>query len=119
GPVGPASRAVGAWQEAGSPVVGSAGDGYLLPPGSQLRPLALEPAEAEALAMGARLLDAIADPTLRERLQSATAKLEAVLAPEAVRRLRESESTVVVPGTRSRPAGPLALVLEAVKERQV
>src|SRR5262249_17975274 len=77
--------------EAGFPVVGSAGDGYLLPPGSQLRPLALEPAEAEALTIGGRLLETLADAALRARLQSAMTKLEAVLAPEAVRRLRESE----------------------------
>jgi predicted DNA-binding transcriptional regulator YafY len=112
-------RDMRALQEAGFPVAGSAGDGYLLPPGSQLRPLAFEPAEAEALTMGARLLEAIADAPLRARLHSAMAKLEAVLAPEAVRRLRESESTVLVPASRSEPTGPLALVLEAVQQRQV
>src|SRR5262249_41388197 len=48
-------RDVRALQNAGFPVAGTAGDGYLLPAGSQLRPLALDPAEAEALALGARL----------------------------------------------------------------
>jgi len=111
-------RDVRALVEAGFPVAGAAGDGYLLPPGSHLRPLALGPAEAEALVMGARLLEAMADEALRERLRSSMAKLQAVLAPEAIRRLRESEMTVIMP-LRSQAAGPLALILEAVKERQV
>jgi predicted DNA-binding transcriptional regulator YafY len=105
-------------QEAGFPVTGAAGDGYLLPPGSQLRPLSLEPAEAEALVMGARLLDTHADEDLRSRLRGAVAKLEAALAPAAVRRLRDHESTVLMP-LRSKAQGPLTLVLEAVKDRQV
>src|SRR5689334_9631452 len=84
-------------QEAGFPVTGAAGDGYLLPPGSQLRPLSLEPSEAEALVMGARLLDTHADEDLRSRLHAAVAKLEAALAPAAVRRLRDHESTVLMP----------------------
>lgn len=76
-------RDVRALQEAGFPVVGTAGDGYMLPAGSQLRPLALEPGEAEALVMGARLLDAVADDALRSEIRSASLKLEAALRPEA------------------------------------
>lgn len=112
-------RDVRALQEAGFPIVGTAGDGYLLPPGSQLRPLALEPGEAEALVMGARLLETAADSGLRGELRAATVKLEAALGPEAVRRVRDHESTVLMPGLGSRDPGPLSLLLAAVKGRQV
>ena len=112
-------RDLHALQEAGFPVVGTAGDGYLLPAGSQLRPLALEPGEAEVLAMGARLLERVVDDELREALRGAVAKLEAVLGPAAVRRLSDSRSRVLMPLLRSRAEGPLSLVLEAVREREV
>jgi predicted DNA-binding transcriptional regulator YafY len=112
-------RDVRALQDTGFPVAGTAGDGYLLPPGSQLRPLALDPAEAEALALGARLLDTAADRPLREQLRAATAKFEAILTPEAVRRLRDRESTVLMPKPPTRDAGPVSLLLEAVSERRV
>ena len=113
-------RDVRALQEAGFPIAGAAGDGYLLPSGSQLRPLTLEPDEAEALVMGARLLGTLGDAALRERLERAVPKLEAVLSPSAVRRLREHEETVVMPaGFRSKAPGPLSLLLEALKEKKV
>lgn len=112
-------RDVRALQEAGFPVVGTAGDGYLLPAGSQLRPLALEPGEAEALVMGARLLEAVADQGLRSETRAAVLKLEAVLGPEAGRRVRDHQSTVLMPRLGSREAGPLSLLLQAVKDRRV
>jgi len=112
-------RDLHALQEAGFPVAGTAGDGYLLPAGSQLRPLALDPGEAEVLVMGARLLERAVDDELRGTLHGAMAKLEAVLGPEAVRRLRDHRSRVLMPVLRSRAEGPLALVLEAVREREV
>jgi predicted DNA-binding transcriptional regulator YafY len=112
-------RDLRALQDAGFPVSGTPGDGYLLPPGSQLRPLAFEPREAEVLVMGTRLLERAVDDRLRAELQSAVAKLEAVLTPEAVRRLRDHRSSVLMPVLRSRAEGPLSLVLEAVRERRV
>jgi predicted DNA-binding transcriptional regulator YafY len=112
-------RDVRALQDAGFPVAGTAGDGYLLPAGSQLRPLALDPAEAEALALGARLLDTAADGPLRDRLRAGTAKLEAILTPEAMRRLRDRESTVLMPKPTTRETGPVSLLLEAVNDRRV
>jgi len=112
-------RDMRALQDAGFPVAGAAGDGYLLPPGSQLRPLALEPAEAEALFLGARLLDTVADDRLKARLQRASAKLEAALGPEAVRGVRDQESAVLIPSLSPRDPGPLSLLLESVKRRSV
>lgn len=111
-------RDLRALQEAGFPVVGTAGDGYRLPPASQLRPLALDPAEAEVLAVGARLLSPLLDAPLKDRLQSAMAKLEAVLPPEAIQRVVEIRNRVViVPSAVA--TGPLALLLGAVNDRRV
>jgi predicted DNA-binding transcriptional regulator YafY len=112
-------RDVRALEEAGFPVVGSAGDGYRLPPGSQLRPLNLDPGEAEALLIGARLLERTADDPLRDRLRGCVAKIEAVLSPQSVRRLGDSRAQVIMPAHRSRPVGPLSLLLEAIQKRMV
>lgn len=111
-------RDVRALQASGFPVVGTAGDGYRLPPTSQLRPLAFEPHEAEALAIGARLLEGLADATLKARLKTAMAKLEAVLPPAAIDRVADVRERVVVDASRS-GSGPLATLLEAVNERRV
>jgi predicted DNA-binding transcriptional regulator YafY len=111
-------RDIRALQETGFPVSGAAGDGYRLPPTSQLRPLAFDPAEAEALMMGARLLSSLVDSPLKGRLQAAIAKLEAVLTPEAIQRVAEMRDRVVIE-PRSQATGPLTVLLEAVNERRV
>jgi predicted DNA-binding transcriptional regulator YafY len=104
--------------EAGFPITGTPGDGYLLPSSSQMRPLVMEPGEAEALVMGARLLEQEADDPLRGRLATAVAKLEAVLPAESVRRLRAGRAQVVLGGL-TRRGGPLGVLLEAITEHQV
>jgi predicted DNA-binding transcriptional regulator YafY len=105
--------------EAGFPIVGTPGDGYLLPSSSQLKPLAMDPGEAEALIMASRVLDAGADEALRARLAAAVAKLEAVLPPEAVRRLREHRGRVMMVPGPPRRTGPIGVFLEAVASREV
>jgi predicted DNA-binding transcriptional regulator YafY len=112
-------RDLRALQDTGFPVTGTPGDGYVLPAASQLRPLALDPGEAEALVIGARLLERSADEALRHRLQTALAKLEAVLPVASVRRVRDSRRSVVMPETTRPQSGPLSLLLEAVGARQV
>jgi len=104
--------------EAGFPITGTPGDGYTLPSTSHLRPLAMEPAEAEALVMGARLLEQDADEPLRARLRTAVAKLEAVLPPDGIRRLRAGRTQVILGGSIHR-SGPLGSLLEAIIEKQV
>ncbi len=111
-------RDVRALQRAGFPVVGTAGDGYRIPPASQLRPLAFEPGEAEVLVMAARLLDAQVDAPLKDRLRAAVSKLEAILAPAAIARVQEQRDRVVIE-PRQRPSGPLAMLLQAVNARRV
>jgi predicted DNA-binding transcriptional regulator YafY len=111
-------RDVRSLQEAGFPIVGTPGDGYLLPSTSTMRPLVMEPAEAEALVMGARLLEQTGDDTLCARLQTAVAKLESVLPADGVRRLREHRTRVLLSGG-GRGSGPLGVLLEAITEKRV
>lgn len=111
-------RDVRALQETGFPIVGTAGDGYRLPSTTHLRPLAVNPEEAEALAIGARLFDALVDSPLKSRVQSAMAKLEAVLTPEAIQRVTAIRDRIFVE-PRSHVSGPLAGLLQAVNERRV
>lgn len=114
-----AYRDLRAIQQAGFPVSGTPGDGYRVAQSAFLRPLALDAREAEALAMAAQHLGAAADPPLQEALGSATAKLESVLEPDARRRLRAHYAEVLVPEKSRGEGGPLGLVLEALRARQV
>jgi predicted DNA-binding transcriptional regulator YafY len=105
--------------EAGFPVEGSAGDGYRLPQESYLRPLALSPEEAEALALAARSLATTVRPPLREALTRASIKLEAVLDRPTRRRVLELQSRIAVAEGLPRQAGPTTEILEALRERRV
>lgn len=107
-------RALG---EAGFPIEGTPGDGYVVPASSQLRPLNLTADEVEALLVATRLLEAGGDEALRARLLSAVVKLEAALPADAARRLRSSRRKVlVVEGRRTIPLAPL---LAAINDRVV
>jgi len=112
-------RDLAALEEAGFPVIGTAGDGYQLPAAAQLRPLGFEPEEAEALVLAARVLGGSASDDLGEHLRSAVAKLEAGLPPAAVRRLRDHRRAVHLPVGDQQRAGPLGLLLGAIHDRQV
>lgn len=112
-------RDIKALQAAGFPVEGTAGDGYRVPLDAFLRPLALSEPEAESLALAARMLSMSADDQLRETLATATAKLESALGPEARRRVRQHRSDVVVGRTAGRRGGPIGVILEALRLRQV
>jgi predicted DNA-binding transcriptional regulator YafY len=75
----------------GVPIEGEAGVGYALPRSFDLPPLMFTVDELEALVAGARVIQAWADPALREAARTALGKVEAVV-PEAVRaRLLHSE----------------------------
>lgn len=71
----------------GVPVRGEAGVGYHLPARSALPPLVLTVDEMEALVMGARMVDAWADPALKAAAGALLGKVQAVL-PEGLPRLR-------------------------------
>jgi predicted DNA-binding transcriptional regulator YafY len=71
----------------GVPVQGEAGVGYGLPRTFDLPPLMFTTEELEALVMGARMVEAWADPALKEASEAMLRKVDAVL-PEALQRLR-------------------------------
>lgn len=103
--------------EAGFPVEGTPGDGYVVAASAQLKPLSLTSDEAEALLVATRLLEAGGDEALRARLLSAVLKLEAALSTEAARRLRHSRRKVL--SVEGRRAIPLAAILAAINDRFV
>jgi predicted DNA-binding transcriptional regulator YafY len=110
-------RDIAALSEAGFPIVGTPGDGYVLASGAHLRPLAVTPEEAEALVMAARLMQQSGDKALQAHLGSALLKLEGALSPEALSRVKRQYVTVRVPDAVD--AGPLSIILDAVHHRRV
>ncbi len=110
-------RDLRALAESGFPVEGTPGDGYVVAPSAQLKPLTLTSDEAEALLVATRLLEAGGDDALRARLLTAVVKLESALSADAARRLRNSRRKVLsVEGHR---AIPLAAILAAINDRRV
>src|SRR6184192_817000 len=69
----------------GVPIQGEAGVGYALDRSFELPPLMFDEEEIEALVLGARIVQAWADPQLKRAAEEALAKIEAVLPP----RMRE------------------------------
>lgn len=65
----------------GVPIEGEAGVGYLLPTGFDLPPLMFDAGEIEALVLGARMVEAFADPGLERQARSALEKVKAALPP--------------------------------------
>ncbi len=112
-------RDIAALEEAGFPVVGTAGDGYTLPASAQARPLAFDADEAEALVLAARILESGAGDDLGTPLRSALAKLEATLPSDAVRRLKDHRRAVFLPDGGQARVGPLGLLLDAIHHRRV
>ena len=60
----------------GVPIEGEAGVGYMLPRGFDLPPLMFDEDEIEALVLGARMVEAWADPTLARRARGVLSKVE-------------------------------------------
>jgi predicted DNA-binding transcriptional regulator YafY len=110
-------RDIAALEEAGFPIVGTPGDGYLLSSGAHLKPLAVTPEEAEALVMATRLLLRDADEGLAKHLSSARLKLEGALTPEAMARVKRQDVTVRVPDRDDQ--WPLSVILDAIHHRRV
>ena len=65
--------------ESGVPIEGEAGVGYRLAKGYELKPMTFTVDEIEALVLGARLVQAWADPDLGDAVRAAMRKIEAVL----------------------------------------
>lgn len=74
----------------GASIEGSAGVGFLLRPGFTLPPLMFSIEELEALLLGSRWVDAIADRKLGWAAKKAIAKISSVLPPEVKREFETS-----------------------------
>jgi predicted DNA-binding transcriptional regulator YafY len=104
----------------GAPIDGEAGIGYVLRPGYTLPPLMFSEEEVEAIALGAHMVAASADPPLARAARDALAKVAAVL-PGA---RGEDVAALGLLAAPRRPLAPdgvdLALLRQAIRaERRV
>lgn len=76
----------------GVDIVGEAGVGYLLQPGSEVPPLMFTEKELEALVLGIRLVKAWGDDEIIGAAENAQTKIKAVL-PERIQQAHENKST--------------------------
>ncbi|MEZ4317462.1 MAG: YafY family protein [Myxococcota bacterium] len=101
----------------GVPVRGEAGVGYALEHGFELPPLTFNHAEIEALVLGARMVEAWADPELRDAARAVLAKVDAVL--PATLRETLAATALFAPHTRDwRVPDHLADLRRAVTEHR-
>jgi predicted DNA-binding transcriptional regulator YafY len=102
--------------DGGVPIDGEAGVGYRLRKGFELKPMTFTVDELSALVLGARLVQAWADPELGVAVRAAMAKIEGVL-PEPLQ-ASMLNTALFGPPRRARDAGagPLAQVRRALGE---
>jgi predicted DNA-binding transcriptional regulator YafY len=96
----------------GVPIEGEAGVGYRLKPGFDVPPLMFTLNEIEALAVGARMVEAWGGPVLAESARTAIEKIVAAL--PADRRLAVDQTRLYAPGFHV--DGKSMLRLEAVRD---
>ncbi|MBS0540571.1 MAG: YafY family transcriptional regulator [Proteobacteria bacterium] len=98
------------------PIEGAAGVGYLLRRGFDLPPLNFTIDEAEAIAVGARLVQRLKDPKLQGAARSVLAKV-AVVVPERLRPYVADAPIYVSPGIAAEAEGAdLAEVRAAIRD---
>jgi predicted DNA-binding transcriptional regulator YafY len=103
----------------GVPVEGEAGVGYRLRPGFDVPPLMFTLSEIEALAVGARMVEAWGGPVLADGARTAIEKIVAALPPE--RRLAVERTRLYAPSFHvdGRAMQQLEAVREAIGARSV
>lgn len=103
----------------GVPITGEAGIGYVLRGGFDIPPLMFTPDELEALAVGARMVQALAGRDLADAAAEAIVKIEAVIPPD--RREDLSGSRLFVPDILLCPElrQRLEMIRRATSERRV
>jgi predicted DNA-binding transcriptional regulator YafY len=103
----------------GVPVEGEAGVGYRLRPGFDVPPLMFTLSEIEALAVGARMVEAWGGPVLAEGARTAIEKIVAALPPE--RRLAVERTRLYAPSFHvdGRAMQRLESVRDAIGARRV
>lgn len=103
--------------QAGVPINGEAGVGYLLRPGYRLTPLMFDPEELVALSLGSRMVRSWADPALGHAAERALLRIESVLP----RHLRQApgRDTLLVPGFHVPDAmrNPMSLLRTGISEQ--
>lgn len=103
----------------GVPITGEAGIGYVLRGGFDIPPLMFTPDELEALAVGARMVQALTGSGLAAAAAEAIVKIEAVIPAsrraDLVRSRLFVPDVLVCPGLRER----LDLIHQAISEHQV
>jgi predicted DNA-binding transcriptional regulator YafY len=100
----------------GVPLEGEAGVGYVLRQPMDLPPLMFEREEIEALLIGARMVNAWADPQLQLAAESALAKIHGVL-PSALRE-EFNRNQLFAPETNHYPVHWLAQLRQAIRQRR-
>jgi predicted DNA-binding transcriptional regulator YafY len=112
-------RDMDALVQTGAPIRGEAGVGYALEAGYHLPPLNLTPEEAEALALGARVLATWSDETVARQAASALAKIRAVLTASGQAGVDQEIFWAPPWVTRRAPAVDLLELKRAAQRRQV
>ena len=97
-------RDIAALQGSRVPIEGAPGLGYVLRSGFDLPPLMFTAEEADAIAIGVRLLRRLRDPKLQRAAESVLAKLTAVV-PKALQSQLAAAPVYVSDGNASSPGG--------------
>lgn len=98
------------------PIEGAAGVGYVLRKGFDLPPLMFTIDEVEAIAVGARMLKRVKDPTLQQAADSVLAKVSVVV-PEGLRPHIADAHVYVSPGMAADAEGAdLAEIRAAIRD---
>lgn len=113
-------RDIAALAEAGVPIVGEAGIGYSIVRGYHLPPVHFTTEEATALITASMLMDRFTDHSLASSMDSALAKIRAVLPPDEQDHIARLEGRMSLPNApqRNRPAS-LFLIQKALADRTV
>jgi predicted DNA-binding transcriptional regulator YafY len=113
-------RDIAALAEAGVPIVGEAGVGYSIMKGYHLPPVHFTTEEATALITASMLMDRFADSSLMWSMNSALAKIRAVLPPDRQDHIARLESRMSLAGA-GQPRQPASLfaIQKALADRTV
>jgi predicted DNA-binding transcriptional regulator YafY len=99
----------------GVPIQGEAGIGYRLERGFDLPPLMFTEAESEAIVLGARLVEAVADPELSRAAQDVLAKVRSVVPARVLTHLDETRLYGLFFGVHAPVSAALTLLRQALR----
>jgi predicted DNA-binding transcriptional regulator YafY len=111
-------RDIAALAEAGVPIVGEAGVGYSIVRGYHLPPVHFTTEEATALITASILMDRFTDGSLASSMESALAKIRAVLPPDHQDHIARLERRICLPNAPQRDrTASLFLIQKALADR--